>query len=257
MKNSTFKISLAVLCLSLALGLGACAKSQKPGVTYNNSHEIADPIEPVNRFIFGFNDILDRILLEPIAKGYKAVLPSFARDAVQSFMHNLQSPLIIANNLLQGSVGDAGVAGARFFINTTVGIGGLVDVAKAQGLSYENEDFGQTLAVWGLGDGFYLVLPVLGPSSLRDAAGLMADSYADPVRIVSDNTDNKWIYYTRGIVDGIDTRARLIKAIDDLRRNSLDYYAAARSAYSQKRSSLIRDDKSGTAPQTLNYDDPQ
>jgi phospholipid-binding lipoprotein MlaA len=256
MKNSAFKISLAVLCLTLVLGLNACAKPQKPGVTYN-AREISDPIEPVNRFIFGFNDILDRILIEPIAKGYKALLPSFARDAVQSFMHNLQSPLIIANNLLQGNVGDAGIATARFVINSTIGIGGLVDVAKAQGLSYENEDFGQTLAVWGLGNGFYLVLPVFGPSSLRDAVGLAADSYADPVRIVAENTDNDWIYYTRAAIDGIDTRARLIKVVDDLRRNSLDYYAAVRSAYGQKRVSLIRDDRSGTTPPTLNYDEPQ
>jgi phospholipid-binding lipoprotein MlaA len=256
MKNPAFKITLAILCLSLTLGAGACAKSQKSDVTYK-SQEIADPIEPVNRFIFGFNDILDRVILEPLAKGYKALLPAFARDAVQSFMHNLQSPLIIANNILQGNVGDAGIATARFIVNSTIGIGGLVDVAKAQGLSYENEDFGQTLATWGLGDGFYLVLPVLGPSSLRDAAGLGVDSYADPVRIVSSNTDNDWIYYTRSAVEGIDTRARLIEVINDLRRNSLDYYAAVRSTYSQKRASLIRDDRSGTAPKTLNYDDPQ
>ncbi|MBI3441399.1 MAG: VacJ family lipoprotein [Proteobacteria bacterium] len=218
---------------------------------------MADPIEPVNRFIFGFNDILDKILIEPLAKGYNAVLPGFVRDSVQSFMRNLQSPLLVANNLLQGKVGDAGVATARFLINSTVGIIGLVDVAQAQGLTYKDEDFGQTLATWGIGDGFYLVLPILGPSSLRDTAGLAVDAYADPVRIVADNTDNNWIYYTREGLEGIDTRSRLIKAVDDLRRNSLDYYAAVRSAYAQKRAALIRDDKPGTVPKVLNYDDPQ
>src|SRR3990172_10269800 len=256
MKNSSFKIIIAILCLSAALGLSACAQSQKPDVAYKTS-EISDPLEPVNRFIFGFNDILDKILIEPLAKGYKALLPSFARDAIQSFMRNLQSPLLVANNLLQGDIGDAGIAAARFFINTTIGIGGLADVAKAQGLVYESEDFGQTLATWGIGDGFYLVLPVLGPSSLRDTAGLAADSYADPVRIVSRNTDHDWIYYARVGVEGIDTRSRLIKTIYHLRRNNLDYYAATKSAYGQKRASLIHDDKSGTTSQALDYDDPQ
>jgi phospholipid-binding lipoprotein MlaA len=254
MKNSAFKITLATLCLSLTLGISACAKSQNPDVA-SKSQEIADPIEPVNRFIFGFNDILDRALIEPIAKGYKALLPGFARDGIQNFMHNLKSPLIIANNLLQGQVGDAGVATARFVINSTIGVVGLVDVAQAQGLPYKDEDFGQTLAVWGAGDGFYLVLPVLGPSSLRDATGLAVDSYADPVRIIAENTGNDWIYYTREIVEGIDTRSRLIKAVDDLRNNNLDYYAAVKSAYTQKRQSLIRNDKPGTAPKTPNYYD--
>lgn len=266
MKNSEYKIVSAFFGMLMLFSVAACAKSQKPDAAYKSqkvevesakSQEMSDPIESVNRFIFGFNDILDKILIEPIAKGYNAVLPGFIRDSVQSFMRNLQSPLIVANNLLQGEVGDAGVATARFFINSTVGVVGLVDVAQTQGLLYEDEDFGQTLAKWGVGEGFYLVLPVLGPSSLRDTAGLAVDSYADPVRIVANNTDNNWIYYTRSIVKGIDTRSRLIKVVDDLRVNSLDYYATVRSAYSQKRAALIRDDKSGQTPKVLNYDDPQ
>jgi len=256
MKNSALKLGMAVLGQVLMLGgVSACAKSQKPDVTYK-SHEIADPIEPINRFVFGFNDILDKILIEPVAKGYNAVLPGFVRDSVQSFMRNLNSPLIVANNLLQGKVGDAGIAAARFALNTTVGVAGLADVAQAQGLSYKEADFGQTLAVWGVGDGFYLVLPVLGPSSLRDAVGLAVDSYADPVRIVADNTNNDWIYYTLGAIEGIDTRSRLIKVVDDLRRNSLDYYAAVRSAHSQKRDKLIHPGKAGDAPKGSDYDSP-
>ena len=226
--------------------LGACAKSQNPDTAQYKSHDIADPIEPVNRFTFGFNDILDRILIEPLAKGYNAVLPQVVRNSIQSFMRNLASPIIAGNQLLQGKVGDAGVTTARFVINSTVGVVGLADVASTQGLNYKNADFGQTLAVWGVGDGFYLVLPILGPSSLRDATGTFADSYADPVRIVADNTDHMWIYYAREGLDGLDTRSRLIKPIDDMRRNSLDYYAAARSAYSQKRESLIRGEKPDT-----------
>lgn len=227
------------LCATLTLGTAGCAKSVDPQAGYKTG--INDPIEPINRGIFAFNNVLDIAIIEPVAKFYNFVFPGFVRDGVQNFMRNLESPIILANQLLQGDIKGAGVATARFVINTTAGIGGLVDVASAQGLPYEPEDFGQTLAVWGVGDGFYLVLPILGPSSLRDGVGTFADSYADPVRLWADNTDREWIYYTRVAIDGIDTRSRLIKAVDDLRRNSLDYYAAVRSAYVQKRQTLIHD----------------
>ena len=252
MAKTVFKIIPAVLCLFLVLGMTACTRSQNPNVAWKKQ-EIAAPLEPVNRFIFGFNNILDKILIDPIAKGYNAILPSFVRNSIQNFMHNLKSPLIIANNLLQGDVGDAGTATARFVINSTVGVAGLIDVAKTQGLYHEDEDFGQTLATWGFGDGFYLVLPVLGPSSLRDTVGIAADSFADPVRIIAFDTDHEWVYYTRNALEGLDNRARMSKAIDDLRRNSLDYYASVRSTYSQKRITLIHDGKSRATSQVLDY----
>jgi len=245
-----------ILCLSLILGTTACAKSQKQNVAYK-TQEISDPIEPVNRFVFGFNDALDKILITPLAKGYNAILPSFVRNSIQNFMHNLKSPLIIANNLLQGNIKNAGNATARFIINSTIGVAGLVDVAKTQGFPYKSEDFGQTLATWGVGDGFYLVLPILGPSSLRDTIGIAADSVADPVRIVTLNTDYEWIYYTRNGIEGLDNRSRMIKAVYDLRRNSLDYYATVRSIYSQKRAALIRDEKQRSATQALDYNNIQ
>lgn len=241
------------LSLLLVGSVSGCAKSQDPNAAYKS--EINDPIEPVNRAIFSFNNVLDLILLEPAAKIYNAVFPGFVRDSVQSFMRNLRSPLIIANNLLQGDIGDAGVASARFIINSTVGVAGLVDIASTQGLGYEEEDFGQTLAVWGLGDGFYLMLPVLGPSSLRDGVGRVGDMMADPVRIIAHNTDNDWIYYTRNAVEGLDNRARLVSAIEDLRKNSLDYYAAVRSAYAQKRASLVRDENPESSHAIPDYDE--
>jgi phospholipid-binding lipoprotein MlaA len=237
MSKSTFLASFTAFSVCLMLSFSAYA-ADKP-------QELSDPIEPVNRFVFGFNDILDRILIEPVAKGYNFILPEFVRDSIHSFMHNLSSPVIVANDLLQGKVGDAGVDTARFVINSTIGVLGLADVASAQGLKYKDQDFGQTLATWGVGNGFYLVLPILGPSSLRDATGTFVDAYADPIRIYSDNTDHMWIYYSREILQGLDDRSRLIKPIDDMRRNSLDYYAAARSAYSQHRNALIRGDKTG------------
>lgn len=239
------KIILSVLSLALFLMCAGNAEARKEESSYEtlSPSEMADPIEPVNRAIFGFNNILDRMLIEPVSRGYNTVLPTPVKDSVQSFMRNLKSPLTLANNILQGKIGDAGVTTIRFLINSTIGIIGLVDVADAQGFPYKAADFGQTLGVWGIGDGFYLVLPVLGPSSLRDTVGLAGDIYADPVRIVTSNRDQDWIYYTRGGIQAIDTRSRMIKTIDDLRRNSLDYYAAVRSAYTQKRQNMIHGEK--------------
>ncbi len=226
------------LALLLSLSLGACANNAQSGY----KTEINDPIEPVNRAIFAFNDMFDRFLFEPVAKIYDAVFPGFVKSGVQNFMRNLRAPIVVANNLLQGEIGDAGVATARFLINTTTGVAGLVDVAATQGLMHEDEDFGQTLGVWGVGEGMYIVLPLLGPSSLRDAAGKVADLAVDPLFVWSNNTHNNWVYLTRGGVEAIDNRARAIKAVEDLRKNSLDYYAAVRSAYGQRRGALIRDD---------------
>jgi len=243
-----------MLCALLIVGMAGCAKSTNPDAGMKTT-EVNDPIEPVNRAVFAFNDVLDRFLIEPAAKIYNTVFPGFVRTGVQNFMRNLKSPLIIANSLLQGNVGEAGVATARFIINTTAGIAGLVDVASAQGLAYTSEDFGQTLGAWGFGNGFYLVIPVLGPSNLRDAVGMGVDAYADPLRIWSFKTGRDWIYYTRNAVEGFDNRARLVKAVDDLRRNSLDYYAAVRSAYTQKRMSEIRNENPDGAQDIPDYDD--
>lgn len=255
MSKTAFSVKIAtiIFCGFLATGVSGCAKSANPDTAYKS--EINDPIEPVNRAVFAFNNFLDILLFEPAAKVYNFILPGFAKDSVQSFMRNLRSPLIIANNVLQGDIGDAGVATARFVINSTVGVAGLVDVAAMQGLNYEEEDFGQTLGVWRLGHGFYVMLPILGPSSLRDGTGRVADAVADPVRIIAHNTDNDWIYYTRNAVEGLDTRSRLIQAIADLRKNSLDYYAAVRSAYVQKRASLVRDENPDSAPAIPDYDE--
>ncbi len=249
MSNDTFKVISTALLLSLALSVAGCAKAQKPPVTATyQSQQVADPLEPMNRAIFGFNDVVDQALIEPLAKGYVALLPQFMRDAVQNFMHNLQAPVDVANDLLQGNIDSAGVATARFVINSTVGIAGLVDVAAKKDLKYKDEDFGQTLASWGVGNGFYLVLPIIGPSTLRDATGTFADAYADPVRMWSYNTGHYWVYYTREGIQGLDTRSRLLKPVDDMRKNSLDYYAAARSAYIQHRNAVIRANNPATTP---------
>ena len=254
LSNLPHKFLAIMLCCMLALSTASCARSVDPQTGYKSG--INDPIEGINRGIFAFNNLVDIVLIDPICKIYNALFPGFVRDGVQNFMRNLRSPLIVGNQLLQGDLKGAGVATARFIINTTAGVGGLVDVASAQGMPYEPEDFGQTLGVWGMGDGFYLVLPLIGPTSLRDGTGMLVDSFADPVRIVAHNTENDWIYYTRVGVEALDTRARLVKAVDDLRRNSLDYYAAVRSAYAQKRNAQIRDEgsSSGSSAAIPDYD---
>ena len=258
MRQNIAKTFSVALMFSLVIGVSGCAKTPPVTATYQ-SQQIADPLEPVNRAVFGFNNVLDEALIEPVAKGYNALLPRFVRDAIRNFMRNLQSPVDVANDLLQGRIKNAGVATARFVINSTVGISGLIDVATKKGMHYRDEDFGQTLASWGVGNGCYLVLPVLGPSTLRDATGTFVDGYADPFRLWTTNTGREGLYYAREALQGLDTRSRLIKPIDDMRKNSLDYYAAARSAYIQHRNALIRANDpqaAGAAPQGLGSDHP-
>lgn len=256
LKNKIFTLaSIFLVCLSLS----ACASNKHTTNESYNEQVIADPIEPLNRAVFGFNNIVDIAVFEPAAKVYVFVVPEPIRNSIQNFMRNLRSPIIVANNLLQADFGDAGVGTARFVINTTAGIGGLFDVADHYaGLKYENEDFGQTLAVWGLGDGFYIVLPLIGPSSLRDGIGLTVDTFMDPMYIMAQNdANNEWIYYTKVGVEALDMRSRYINEIDDLRKNSLDFYAAMRSIYSQKRHALIHEGNMNQSYDMPDYDDDE
>mgnify|MGYP000217927911 CR=1 FL=1 len=235
-------IARHLIVLSMVVSLSACAGMHHNADRIALDSKIADPLEPLNRGVLKFNNAVDFVILNPLAKGYN-FLPGFVRKGVGNFLSNLRTPLYAANNVLQGDVGSAGVNVARFVVNTTVGVGGLVDVAAKNGLTEQPEDFGQTLAVWGVGNGFYLVLPVLGPSSLRDTAGTFADAYADPVRIITFSEGEEWIYYTRGVVEGVHNRAGMINVLEDLKTNSLDYYSALKSIYEQRRAALIRDSK--------------
>ncbi|HYD30686.1 MAG TPA: VacJ family lipoprotein [Azospirillaceae bacterium] len=233
----------------VALSLGACALPPSDPVGREAYWEANDPFEGVNRAVFGLNEGTDILVIRPAAEIYRGVVPSPVRDAVRNFLRNLASPIVIANQLLQGDMKGVSVAVRRFLINTTVGVGGLVDVAEREGLPYESEDFGQTLAVWGVPEGPYVVLPLLGPSSVRDSVGLAADTAADPVRIVANHNEADDVLIGRAAASGVDTRARLIEPVDDLRKNSLDYYAAVRSLYRQRREADITDRKAAAIPQ--------
>lgn len=196
-----------------------------------------DPLEPLNRGIYQFNDVVDKAAFKPIAQGYRAVLPSPVRTGVSNFFSNIDDIFVTGNNLLQGKVHTAASDFARLLTNTTLGLGGLFDVATGFGLEKHNEDFGQTLGVWGVGDGPFLMLPLYGPSTVRDAVGSAVQFYLDPVW----NIDN---VPTRNSLAGlrfVNTRANLLDAEKVLDTAALDPYTFLRDAYLQQRRSLIYD----------------
>ena len=213
--------------------------------------EVYDPLEPVNRAIFSFNNFADKIILQPVAKGYRK-LPSPVQTGISNFLSNLKLPLVIVNQLLQGQGKNAFESSGRFIVNSTAGILGLIDVADKLGLEEKDEDFGQTLATWGVGDGFYLVLPIFGPSNVRDATGLVLTVMTDPINALATSEGEAWIVPMRTAVNAIDQRSKIIDEVNALRDNSLDYYAAVRSSYYQNRKAAINNiDDSDLTPLPL------
>ena len=200
--------------------------------------EIYDPFEPVNRAIFSFNNVADRIVLEPIAKGYKK-LPSPIQSGISNFLSNLRAPLVVVNQILQGQGENAVQSSGRFIVNSTVGVLGLFDVAEKMGLEEKKEDYGQTLATWGVGDGFYIVLPLFGPSNLRDTSGMVLTMLTDPINSYAVNEGEAWLVPMRTATNAVDQRSQIIDEVNALRDNSVDYYAAVRSSYYQNRKAAI------------------
>ena len=242
------RIALVLAALS-ALVLGGCASVPNDPEERKAYYETNDPIEPVNRAIFSFNQGLDAVILKPVASVYKQVLPQTLQDGIRNFLNNLRTPLILANNLLQGDIDGAHQTIARFTTNSILGIGGFGDPAGDLGVKYRSEDFGQTLGVWGIGEGPYLMLPIFGPSNPRDLIGLVVESVADPIDIWADNTDRDAIPISRLLLRGIDRRAGNLKTIDELEKSSLDFYATVRSLYRQVRADEIRNgDTDDTIP---------
>jgi phospholipid-binding lipoprotein MlaA len=248
--------------LSLALGLallgGGCATVPKDPYAKAAYEEANDPLEPLNREIFSLNLFLDRILIKPMAQGYVRVVPRPGRDSIKNFVSNLNEPVVFANNLLQGQFARAGTSVSRFVLDSTLGIGGLLDFAQLYGLRKETGDFGQTLFAWGVPDGPYLVLPIFGPSNPRDAAGLGVDAYLSPYRyVVQNNNFPTLVAYGPAIAGGIDERSRSIDELDAIQKEAVDYYASLRSLFRQNRAAQLKGkDLSLTSGQESLYEDP-
>lgn len=234
----------------LLVGLAGCA-TRPPASDPEALEEFRannDPLEPMNRAMFAVNDAIDTVALRPAAQVYRFVVPPPVRQGVRNALGNLRGPTILMNDVLQGEVDRAGRTAARFLINSTLGIGGLVDVAAWQfGIPGHDEDFGQTLAVWGVGEGPYLYLPVLGPSNPRDLLGYGVDVVASP-----------WFWFGQGdVVDAlrwayagitvIDGRERVMDTLDRILETSLDPYTTLRSLYRQNRASEIRNSRAAGA----------
>ena len=244
---SVFKVatrvrrSVAAAAVAVTL-LGGCA------VNDTGASEVWDPIETPNRFIFSFNRAVDIMAIRPIAVIYRDWVPEKAQKSVRNLLDNLGEPVVAINEVFQGDPSRAATTMARFLVNSTLGLAGLFDVAALLGMERTKTDAGQTIGIWaGKGvepenGGFYLVLPLAGPSNARDATGLMIDYAIDPFQIlpIAFNWDWWYIGLPRYGLNVIDYRSRTMFALDDLEKNSVDYYAALRSAYTQNRADLIR-----------------
>jgi len=211
----------------LAGALGGCATQAN-----------RDPLEGLNRGIYKFNDVADKAVVKPIAGAYKAALPSPVRSGVNNFFSNLATFVTVINDLLQFKLDKAMDDTGRLAINTTFGIGGLVDWASMDGIEDRHEDFGQTLGYWGVGDGAFLMLPLIGPSTIRDTAGLVVDSaFTDPLGYVDDVSLRNQLLLTKFV----DTRAQYLPGSDLLDEAALDPYVFLRDAYLQRRHNQIQD----------------
>jgi phospholipid-binding lipoprotein MlaA len=242
MKMLTPRLDLMRSLVVVALVVSGCASHPQTSPTAAAEEDFHDPLEDFNRKIFDFNQVVDRYVLVPAAKAYRAALPSPVRDSIHDFLNNLNEPLIFANDTLQGRFDYARDSVVRFVLNSTIGMGGLVDVAGRWGIPYRDNDLGVTFGVWGIPEGPYLVVPVIGPSDPRDIAGIGIQAFGDPWnRLVSGEPWNYyWIPYARGAVLALDQRTRYLDTLADIERTSLDYYATLRSLYRQRRAALVR-----------------
>jgi phospholipid-binding lipoprotein MlaA len=230
--------------------LSGCAEQMQTedGHTY-------DPLESVNRDTYAFNTYMDEQAIEPTAKAYRDYVPEPGRTGIHNALQNLGTPVVFANEVLQGDMTGAGTSVARFVINSTVGLGGLLDPGLKAGLPAQDTGFGHTLSVYGVGHGPYLVLPLIGPSTPRETVGFAADSYSDPITFFISTAAS----VGKGAVDAIDQRSRYIEQVDELRRGSVDEYATVRSVYLQRLEANDREGSSengGGTAEIPDYADP-
>jgi len=254
MKKITIVLFLSIF-FSVAANAGADGENS---LSKNKPESVKDCFETVNRGIFAFNQFLDGVIFEPVARGYRYI-PSPIRTGTGNAVANLSNLVTVPNNLLQGDVKQAGINTVRFVVNTTVGVLGIFDPAAALGFEKEEkEDYGQTLGSWGVGPGCYVVLPILGPSTIRDTVGTVATFVGgDPWYNVTTRNDTHYFkesdYYGTRITGGIDFRAKNIDSLESIEKNSIDFYASIRSLYLQDRQQKILNSKKIT--NTMNDSD--
>ena len=243
---------ITMTVILLAISNVSAGTDGENSLSKKNSGQPKDCFEKVNRGIFAFNQALDGAIFEPLAKGYRK-LPMPIRRGTSNVLANLSTLITVPNNLMQGEIQKAGENTVRFIVNTTLGILGIFDPASGLGFAeLEREDYGQTLARWGVGEGCYLVLPVLGPSTARDAIGMLSGTMGggDPWYNVTVKNDTQYFtdfdYYTSRATTGIDFRAKNIESFDNLEQNSMDFYASVRSLYLQDRKQKIANSKKVT-----------
>jgi len=237
---TNMKTLKAIVLTAVLVSVSGCATTNK------------DPLEGINRGIYKFNDVADRYAMKPVAKAYKAVAPSPVRTGISNFFSNLGTLTTVVNDLLQLKFAQAFTDAGRFVINSTFGIAGFIDVASMDKIEKHQEDFGQTLGYWGVGSGAYLVLPIIGPSTVRDASGLFIDTVtSDPITYLH-NTGQIRAHNQVRAVQLLDKRTQLLDATDLVDDASIDPYAFMRDAYLQRRASLIQD---GLVPKDLLQDE--
>jgi phospholipid-binding lipoprotein MlaA len=238
--TSASEITAEGIAAAAALSTSEVAQASQGSDAKPIEDDVNDPLEPVNRAIFAFNEVFLDYLLGPLSQVYEEVLPAVVREGIRNILNNLATPIILANDVLQGEPQRALETLGRAVVNSTVGMGGLIDVAGELGVKRHSEDFGQTLGVWGVGEMFYVVLPLLGPSNPRDAVGkLLVDGYFDPLGLWFANTDRDVEKWTRTGVKGIDEYSSVRSDLEQVKKTSIDYYAAIRSLYRQKRATEI------------------
>ncbi len=257
--NHSNSLKNLLALLSPLLALAACATPPTDPAARAQFEANNDPLEPMNRQIFAVDMFVDKWLFKPLAQTYRFVVPQIGREVVGNFLDNLHEPVIFANNVVQTEFKRAGWTAERFTINSTVGVGGLFDWASKWGIEKQSGDFGQTLYHYGVTDGPYLVLPLLGPSNPRDIAGMVVDGYADPFSYLAYDYGADVATYARWGGEGLSAREQNIDSFDELQRNAIDLYAEVRSLFRQHRANELRHGEPAPSAVDMNelYQDPQ
>ena len=252
--------TIKIIFLLLFLSTNALAGSDGELELSKKNKPTKDCFEPLNRATFALNQGLDKVILKPVAKGYRA-LPTPIKKGTGNVLENLSTLVTIPNNVLQGDFKLAGINTGRLVVNTTLGVLGIFDPASEMGFpKYVKEDYGQTLGTWGVGPGCYFVLPVLGPSTVRDTAGMFVNVLGgDPYYNISTNGNNEYLdaelFAATRILTGVEFRLENIESFDNLEKNSVDFYASVRSLYTQDRENKIKNLQRGNIEVIYDDDD--